>query len=109
MGTGPSVNDLQSRAWKKYNLTATTGNDITTAVGCRIMAISLTPAAATTTLVVANAATVTGSDLIHLQALLSGGTVFVTLAPVGVRFATGISYTLAGAGGLGEIYVLLDE
>ena len=103
-----SVNDLQTRAWLKFNLTATTGNDITTGASCRIMAISLTPAAATTTLVVANAATVTGTDLIHLQSLLSGNTSYVVFGGGGVRFGTGVSYTLAGAGGLGEIYVILD-
>ena len=105
---GLSAADLETRAWVKFNLTATTGNDITSGASARIMAISLTPAAATTTLVVANAATVTGSDLIHLQALLSGGTVFMRLGGGGVRFGTGISYTLAGAGGFGEIYVILD-
>ena len=103
-----SAQDLQTRAWLKYNLTATTGNDLTTGVACRIMAISLTPAAATATLVVANAATVTGTDLIHLQALISGNTAFVFFAGGGVRFGTGVSYTLAGAGGLGEIYVILE-
>lgn len=101
-----NANDLLTRAWKKYNLTATTGNDITTGVAARIMAISLTPAAATATLVIANAATVTGTDLIHLQALTSGGTTWIQFGGGGVRFGTGISYTLAGAGGLGEIYVI---
>ena len=106
---GLSADDLRTRGLTKYNLTATTGNDITSGASSRIMAISLTPAGATTTLVVANAATVTGSDLIHLQALLSGGTVFVQFfGSGGIRFATGISYTLAGSGGLGEIYVLAD-
>lgn len=103
-----SYNDLQTRAWLKYNLTATTGNDLTTATAARIMAISLTPAGATTTLVVANALTVTGTDLIHLQALTSGNTAYVYFGGGGVRFGTGISYTLAGSGGLGEIYVILE-
>jgi len=104
-----SPNDLQTRAWLKLNLTATTGNDQTSGASCRIMAISLTPAAtAVATLVVANAATVTGTDLIHMQAAVSGNTSFVFFAGGGVRFATGLSYTLTGTGNFGEIYYLLD-
>jgi hypothetical protein len=104
-----SPNDLQTRAWVKYNLTATTGNDLTSGASCRIMAISLTPAAtALATLVVANAATVTGTDLIHLQSAVSGNTSFVFFGSGGVRFGTGVSYTLVGTGNLGEIYVVLD-
>ena len=105
---GLSTNDLATRAWTKFNLTTANGADITTGASCRIKAISLTPAAATTTLVVANAATVTGTDLLHLQAAASGNTAFVYFGGGGVRFGTGVSYTLAGAGGLGEIYVILD-
>lgn len=108
MGTGPSANDRINRGWKKYNLTATTGNDITSGIGGYLMAISCTAAAATTTLVVANAATVTGTDLWHMQSLASGGTVYESFSPAGIRF-TALSYTLAGSGGLGEIYVMLDE
>lgn len=103
-----SVDDLRSRGLTKYNLTATTGNDITTATPIRIMKISITPAAAAVTLVVANAATVTGSDLIHMQAAANGNTAVLDLGPNGIRFGTGISYTLSGSGGLGEIYGLLE-
>lgn len=103
-----SPNDLATRGWEKLNLTVTTGNDITSAASSRIMAISVTPAAAAATLVVANAATVTGTDLIHMQAAANGATAFIRFGGGGVRFGTGISYTLAGAGAFGEIYIVRD-
>ena len=106
---GLTTNDLQTRAWVKYNLNAaSTQNDLTGGLSCRIMAVSLTPAAAVSTLVMANAATVTGTDLIHMQAGASGATSFVYFGGGGVHFATGLSTTMAGAGAFGEVYVLLD-
>lgn len=104
-----SSGDLATRGLVKYNLTATTGNDITSGAAFRIMKISITPATtAVATFVVANAATVTGTDLIHLQAAVNGTSVVLDLAPNGIKFGTGMSYTLTGTGNLGEIYGLAE-
>ena len=88
-------------------VTAGVGNDITGGAAGWVKALSLTPAAALSTLVVADAATVTGTALFHLQGKASGNTSFVQLGPVGLKFNTGLSYTLVGASSFAEIYYVL--
>jgi len=88
-------------------VTAGVGNNITGGETGWVKALSLTPAAALATIVVADAATVTGTALYHLQAKASDNTAFVNLGPVGLKFSTGLSYTLVGAGSFAEIYYVL--
>lgn len=89
------------------SVTPGTGNNITTSVSGWIKALSLTPGSAAATLVVADAATVTGSKLWHLQAQANGRTAFVNLGKVGAKFDTGLSYTLVGTGAVAEIFYAL--
>lgn len=107
-----SANALATSGLTKYNLTVATGtaNDITSGTPFRIMKIVLTPAAALATLVVENGATVAGTaaNQLHLQAAASGASAILNLAPNGIRFGTGVSWTVAGTGSVAEIFGILE-
>ena len=88
-------------------VTAGVGNAITAGAIGWVKALSLTPGSALATLVIADASTVTGTALYHLQGAANGGTAFASLGPVGVKFNTGLSYTLVGTASFAEIYYVL--
>lgn len=100
---GLSYNDISTLAWTKYNGTASANNIFSATGSVRIMMIRLIPAAAAATLLLANATTVTGTDLLHLAAAANGTSDTVTFGPRGVKWSA-VSTTLGGAGALYEIY-----
>jgi len=88
-------------------VTAGVGNNITAGAAGWVKALSVTPGSALATLVVADAATVTGTALFHLQGTANGRTAFLNLRGVGVKFNTGLSYTLVGTASFAQIYYVL--
>lgn len=98
-----SLNDKLSRGWLKYDGTAS-ANDVLSGVGARIHLIVLAAGSTTSSVIVYDAATATGTDLIKLTALASGNSATVDLGPNGHVFSTGISTTLAGTGALYTIF-----
>ena len=98
---GLSANDLMTRPWKKINAAS---GDATVTGAIRIMAVNVNHTA-TATLILYNALTQFGTDLITVRAV-AGGLGFVSFGPAGTRFGTGLSLTLSA--GTAEVYYL-DE
>lgn len=96
-----SYNDLTTRPWTKVQ--AATGNATLTGT-VRIMAASVNHTA-TATLILYNALTQAGSDLITVRCA-AGDTGFVNFGPNGVVFNVGLSLTLSA--GTGEVYYLAE-
>ena len=97
-----TINDIQSRPWTKVN--AATG-DATVTGAIRIMAVSINHTA-TATIILYNALTQAGTDLITVRAV-AGGTGFISFAGGGgVKFGTGLSLTLSA--GTAEVYYITD-
>jgi hypothetical protein len=98
---GLSVNDLSTRAWTKIN--AATG-DATVTGAIRIMAVNINHTA-TATLLLYNALTQAGTDLITVRTAANDSR-FICFGPNGVRFGTGLSLTLSA--GVAEVYYVAE-
>ena len=102
-----SHSDLTTRGWLKANITASADAVVTGAI--RIMAVSLTSAAANSAvLILFNALTQTGTDRINQATLTGSTTTVLCLGPNGTRFSTGLSATLTGANTFCEVYYLVE-
>lgn len=104
-----SVNEMQrlgSAGWLRYNNTASANTVIP--AGSRIMAIHLGAGSTTSSLIVCNETTVTGSDQIKLTALAAGNSAVISFAPAGTVYDIGTSTTLAGTGATYNIYYVTD-
>lgn len=101
-----NVNDALSRGWTR--LRASAGGNATISGATRIMAVSLTAAAAAATLRLDNAATAgAATDSIDLGAAI-GTTTYVRFGPNGTLFGTAVSTALGGAGALFTIYYVAE-
>jgi len=100
------VNDILSRGWTR--LRASAGGNATLPANTRIMAVSVTGAAAAGILRIDNAATAgAAADSIDVSAPI-GGTAFLKLGPNGTLFNVGVSTALSGAGALFTIYYIAE-
>ena len=101
-----SINDLQTRAWKRFHGTATGTALITAPI--RIMAFHLGAGSATSSAIVDNAATAVGTDIFKATALAAGNSTYLTFGPAGTVYDVGVSVTLAGTGATFDIFYLTD-
>ena len=102
----PSVNDILSRGWLKLNITASGNAQITGSI--RIHAAILTPAAAAASIILYDAATQAGTDLIKLAAPANGPSAVSHMGTNGHVFSTGLSSTLAGVGAVAAVFYTLE-
>lgn len=96
-----AVNDLLQRPWTKVQ--AATG-DATVTGAIRIMAVNINHTA-TATLILYNALTQAGTDLINVRCN-ANDTGFVQFGPNGVRFGTGLSLTLSA--GVAQVFYIAE-
>jgi len=96
-----AANDLATRPWTKIQ--AATG-DATLTGPIRIMAVNINHTA-TATLILYNALTQGGTDLINVRCAVND-TGFVRFGPNGVLFGTGLSLTLSA--GVAQVFYVAE-
>jgi len=94
------INSLATRGWTRAVAAAT---NVTSGAACRIMGIMVTAATDAASVKVVNALTDTGTDFFLVKAPIQT-TTYVSFAPQGTRFGTGL--TIAETGTTPDIAVL---